>query len=131
MTDSRMLWDFDVRVRERNLKTGRLKKEEVQKYYEGLVDVDANLDVLEVKQPAFSSADEKQEVEPPVQLVAAPAYSPAPPGISAPVAAPMPPVRPAMEPLVPAMAPVVPVAPRAVAQDPSSDAGDDEEDADS
>jgi hypothetical protein len=122
-----MLWDFDVRVRERNLKTGRLKKEEVQKYYEGMVDVDANLDVLEVKQPAFSSADEKQEVEP-VQLAVAPAYSPAP-GISAPVA-PMPRVPPTMEPLVPAMAPVVPVAPR-VAEVPRSDADEGEPEVDS
>lgn len=126
MTDSRMLWDFDVRVRERNLKTGRLKKEEVEKYYEGLVDADANLDVLEVKQPAFSNVDEKQEGEPPVQLAVTPAYTPAPPGIPAPVAAP--PVSPAMEPLVPAMAPVVPVVSRAVPEAPSSDEGETEAD---
>lgn len=128
MTDSRMLWDFDVRVRERNLKTGRLKREEVDKYYEGLADADANLEVLDVKQPAFSNGDEKPEAEPPVQLAVTPAYTPAPPGIPAPVVAPPQPVSPTMEPLVPAMAPVVPVVPRTVQEVPSSDEGETEAD---
>jgi hypothetical protein len=93
MTDSRMLWDLDVRVRDRNLKTGRLKKDEVQKYYEGLADVSARADTVELRQPALAGGDEKVEVAPPVQLAPPVAYSPAPPGIPA-----MPPVAPAVVP---------------------------------
>ncbi|HNS98880.1 MAG TPA: hypothetical protein PKL73_18135 [Polyangiaceae bacterium] len=82
MTDTRILWDFDVRVRDRNLKTGRLKKDEVDRYYDNLVDVTNNVDAMEARQPTLPTAEDKHEEEPSaVQGSPSMGYAPAAPGL--------------------------------------------------
>jgi hypothetical protein len=88
MTDSKMLWDFDVRVRERNLNCGSLKGDELKTYFQGLVDVQSNVETIEVRQPAFSHVEESEEADP------------IRPGSS---------MSTASTPMAPMMAPVVPV----------------------
>lgn len=89
MTDSKMLWNFDVRVRERNLNCGTLKGDELKTYFQGLVDVQSNVETIEVRQPAFSHVEESEEADP---IRPGSSMSTAP-----------------MEPRTPMMAPVVPV----------------------
>ena len=58
MTDSRMVWDLDVRVRDRNLKTGVLKTQDVVGYFDSLADSAKNAESLALHQPGFAFDEE-------------------------------------------------------------------------
>jgi hypothetical protein len=62
---SRTQWDFDIRVRQRNLKRGLLKAEEVQARLDALPDVSDLGEVMVLDQPALTgektSADEADD----------------------------------------------------------------------
>ena len=58
MTESRMLKDLDVRVRNRNLKAGVIRQKDVDKYFAGLSDVAKNSEPLTLRQPGFEQEDE-------------------------------------------------------------------------
>lgn len=59
MTISKAEWDLDVRVRERNLKNGTVKQEDVDKVLAALPDrVEWTL-LTEVTQPAVGSEEEE------------------------------------------------------------------------
>jgi hypothetical protein len=51
------IFKFDVRVRERLLKSGRLKSEELEQQLASLVDVEENSVPLELDQPALGRTD--------------------------------------------------------------------------
>lgn len=50
-------WEFDVRIRERNLKKNLLDPKEFEKYLKDLPDVSAQADTVSVHQPGFAPAD--------------------------------------------------------------------------
>jgi len=62
-------WDWDVRVRERNIKAGILSEKEVEKMLDGLEDLAEKMDTVSLAQPALSGGhddideDEEDEVE--------------------------------------------------------------------
>jgi hypothetical protein len=64
------IFKFDVRVRERLLKSGRVTTEELTKQIESLPDVEENLVDLGLEQPALGRADgafvNRPSVAPPV-----------------------------------------------------------------
>lgn len=51
------IFKFDVRVRERMLKSGRLVLEDLTKHVESTVDVEENIIALELEQPALGRPD--------------------------------------------------------------------------
>jgi len=55
-TSAQQTWDWDVRVRERNLKAGLLTEKEVEKFLTGLEDLDDRTDTVTLAQPALSSS---------------------------------------------------------------------------
>jgi len=63
MTTSKVQWDLDVRVRERNLKQGLIKAEDVGKMLDGLRDVSDWALSAEVPQPAVGTDEEDAEPE--------------------------------------------------------------------
>ena len=95
MTDSRMLWDYDVRVRDRNLKAGRISKEDVKRHLDNAADRANNVDSLDLAQPALAGpeplrVEAVEEPAPPPPVAPLPPVAPAPfmPVAVAPVAAP-------------------------------------------
>ena len=56
-------WQMDVRVRERNLKSGALTEKELEKYLTGLPDVTEQAEAFGTSQPALvgSAADDIDE----------------------------------------------------------------------
>lgn len=114
-------WTFDVRVRERNLKSGAVTEKDVEKYVAGLPDLAAQSESFGVSQPALAQPsvveeaitaghddeeedDEEDDIEDEVVAEAAapeaPAPAPAPVAVAAPAPAPAP--APAAEPEAPA-----------------------------
>jgi len=77
MSNPKKLVDYDVRVRERNLKSGLLSKEEVDKHLASVPDVSTNAQSVEVLPPGVPHEEPKAEASatPPVQ----PPVPPAPP----------------------------------------------------
>ena len=61
MADPRMLRNLDVRVRDRNLKSGVLSKKDVKSYLEGLPDVSRNAEAMELRQPGFAYEDDEMD----------------------------------------------------------------------
>lgn len=55
-TTSAQTWDWDVRVRERNLKAGLLSEKEVEKMLSSLEDLAEKADTVSLAQPALSSS---------------------------------------------------------------------------
>jgi hypothetical protein len=51
------MFRYDVRVRERMMKAGRLTPDELAKQLAGLVDVESNAASIELEQPALGRAD--------------------------------------------------------------------------
>jgi hypothetical protein len=49
-------WDWDVRVRERNLKAGILSEKEVEKMLTSLEDLTEKMDTVSLAQPAMASS---------------------------------------------------------------------------
>ncbi len=56
-------WDWDVRVRERNLKNGTLDDKEVAKYVSALPDMSAQAEMLALPQPALDEPEEEFDDE--------------------------------------------------------------------
>jgi hypothetical protein len=52
MTNQKTPWDLDVRVRERNLRSGALDEKDVEKHLKELPDVGANAEIVQIPQPA-------------------------------------------------------------------------------
>jgi hypothetical protein len=52
MTNQKTPWDLDVRVRERNLRSGALDEKDVEKHLKDLPDVGANAEIVQIPQPA-------------------------------------------------------------------------------
>lgn len=83
-------WTFDVRVRERNLKSGHLQDKEVEKYLAALPDLADQAEPFAIAQPALEQPelpeeedDEEESAEEEVPVAAA--AEPAPPVAEAPV----------------------------------------------
>jgi hypothetical protein len=56
-------WQFDVRIRQRNLKSGALVEKDLQKYLTALVDLDAQVESFETPQPALDLPDDVDDEE--------------------------------------------------------------------
>ncbi|HEX9295782.1 MAG TPA: hypothetical protein VF881_08100 [Polyangiaceae bacterium] len=56
MTTQKTPWDLDVRVRERNLRSGVLDEKDVERYLRDLPDSAANADSVTLTQPALGSS---------------------------------------------------------------------------
>jgi hypothetical protein len=54
-------WDWDVRVRERNLKAGLLQEKEVEKMLSALEDLSEKTDIVTLAQPALSGDDDDDD----------------------------------------------------------------------
>ncbi|MFO0675528.1 MAG: hypothetical protein U0169_03280 [Polyangiaceae bacterium] len=54
-------WDWDVRVRERNLKNGTLDVKDVEKYVSALPDVAAQAEAMPLPQPALDLPDDEDD----------------------------------------------------------------------
>ena len=52
MTNQKTPWDLDVRVRERNLRSGVLDEKDVEKHLKELPDTGANAETVQIPQPA-------------------------------------------------------------------------------
>ena len=50
-------WDFDLRVRERNLAAGVLDQKVVDKHLADLPDLEAECETMDMLQPALGAAD--------------------------------------------------------------------------
>ena len=78
MSNSKNLVDYDVRVRERNLKSGVLSKEEVDGYLASLPDVAAQAQPVDVMQPGVP-VESAEAPQPPVVPPLPPQGAPPPP----------------------------------------------------
>lgn len=56
MTDTKQLLNFDVRVRNRCLKAGRITNEDVALYMKEMVDVQENAEEMGIAQPGTAAA---------------------------------------------------------------------------
>jgi hypothetical protein len=61
MNKDKILADYDVRVRERNLKSGLLRKDEVERHLASLIDVAEHAQLVDVSQPGTGPAVEEPE----------------------------------------------------------------------
>lgn len=81
-------WTFDVRVRERNLKSGHLQDKEVEKYLAALPDLADQAEPFAIAQPALEQPElpeeEDEEESAPEEEVRVAAAEPAPPVAEAP-----------------------------------------------
>jgi hypothetical protein len=50
-------WDWDIRVRDRNLKNGTLSDKDVEKHKSQLHDGEGQIDVISLPQPALGGRD--------------------------------------------------------------------------
>jgi hypothetical protein len=50
-------WDWDIRVRDRNLKNGTLVDADVEKHKAKLADMEAHIDVVTLAQPALGGRE--------------------------------------------------------------------------
>jgi hypothetical protein len=55
--------DLDIRVRDRNLKSGLLAEKDLQKHIAGLADSADNADIFSVPQPALDAPEEPEDDE--------------------------------------------------------------------
>lgn len=77
MSTPKKLVDYDVRVRERNLKSGLLSKEAVDEHLASLPDVAANAQTVDVPAPGTPHEEPKAEVKP--EALVPPVQPPVPP----------------------------------------------------
>jgi len=61
MSDSKQIWDLDVRVRDRNLKSGRITKEAVDAHLAALPDLSQFADVLSLGQPGDQDDEDDED----------------------------------------------------------------------
>jgi hypothetical protein len=52
-------WDWDVRVRERNLKAGIISEKEVEKLLSSLADLTDKMETMTLAQPALSGEEDE------------------------------------------------------------------------
>jgi hypothetical protein len=107
-------WTFDVRVRERNLKSGALTEKELEKYLASLPDLADQVEPFATPQPALAQPPAPEGVEEhgavAEQSMAAPQHVPAPAPAPAPVVASAPEPVPAPAPApAPIAEPALPV----------------------
>ncbi len=50
-------WDWDIRVRDRNLKNGTLVDKDIEKHKSQLHDFEGNIDVVTLPQPAIGGRE--------------------------------------------------------------------------
>jgi hypothetical protein len=50
-------WDWDIRVRDRNLKNGTLADKDLEKHKGQLTDFEAHIDVVSLPQPALGGRE--------------------------------------------------------------------------
>jgi hypothetical protein len=60
MTNKLNAWDWDLRVRERNLRQGVMNEKDVEKYLSGVVDSAENSEPFGTPQPALDQPDEPE-----------------------------------------------------------------------
>ena len=65
MSNPKNLVDYDVRVRDRNLKSGLLSKEQVDSYLASLPDVAGLAQPVEITQPGTPAAESEAETAAP------------------------------------------------------------------
>ncbi len=51
-------WDWDIRVRDRNLKSGALTDKDIEKHKAGLVDMNELTDSVSLPQPALGGRED-------------------------------------------------------------------------
>jgi hypothetical protein len=51
-------WDWDIRVRERNLKAGTLTEKDVEKHVNALPDLESQTDPVTLAQPAIGGRED-------------------------------------------------------------------------
>lgn len=56
------LWQMDIRIRERNLKSGSLTEKDVEKYLAGLPDLEGQSESFGTSQPALAARPEAAAV---------------------------------------------------------------------
>ena len=61
MTTKLNVWDWDLRVRERNLKAGMITEKELEKYLAAVPDAEAQTESFTTPQPALDPPDEPEE----------------------------------------------------------------------
>jgi hypothetical protein len=54
-------WDLDIRVRDRNLKSGMLSAKDIEKVTSALVDVADHIEVSTLPQPAIAGRDDSND----------------------------------------------------------------------
>lgn len=102
-------WTFDVRVRERNIKSGSVSEKDIEAYLAQLPDLESQSEPFSLAQPALEGEDDAEPEVAPVVAAPAPAPVAAAPVAAPPVAAPAPPVAVAPAPApAPAAAPAEP-----------------------
>jgi hypothetical protein len=62
MTNKINAWDWDLRVRERNLKAGVITEKDVEKFLGTVPDVEAQAESFATPQPALDPPDEPEEI---------------------------------------------------------------------
>lgn len=93
-------WTMDVRVRERNLKSGALTDKDLEKYLASLPDLEEQVEPFAIPQPALT--EQPQVVAPPPVVAAPPpVVEPEPAPVVEPVVAAVAPVEPQPEPVAP------------------------------
>ncbi len=50
-------WDWDIRVRDRNLKNGTLVEKDIEKHKAQLVDLEGHVDTVSLPQPAIGGRE--------------------------------------------------------------------------
>jgi hypothetical protein len=58
MTNKLNVWDWDLRVRERNLKAGMITEKELEKYLSAVPDSEAQTESFATPQPALDPPEE-------------------------------------------------------------------------
>jgi len=61
MTNKLNVWDWDLRVRERNLKAGMITEKDLEKFLSAVPDVEAQAESFATPQPALDPPDEPEE----------------------------------------------------------------------
>jgi hypothetical protein len=61
MTNKLNVWDWDLRVRERNLKAGMITEKDLEKFLSSVPDVEAQAEAFATPQPALDPPDEPEE----------------------------------------------------------------------
>ena len=61
MSNKLNVWDWDLRVRERNLKAGMITEKELEKYLAQVPDAEAQAESFATPQPALDLPDEPED----------------------------------------------------------------------